>query len=96
MTSFRAVAVTALALPTRYVREPAIEGAERGLRAAQIHGGQPQDRGRAIRGRLGATTQEATPEILFCGASVSHEVKCLSVGQRIMSVPISAIRRSAL
>lgn len=36
------------------------------------------------------------PEILFCGASVSHDVKCLSVGQRLMSVPISESRRSAL
>ena len=36
------------------------------------------------------------PEILFCGARVSHEVKCFSVGQRVMSVPISDSRRSAL
>ena len=36
------------------------------------------------------------PEILFWGASVSHEVKCFSVGQRVMSVPISAINFSAV
>ena len=29
------------------------------------------------------------PDILLWGASVSHEVKCFSVGQRVMSVPIS-------
>ena len=35
------------------------------------------------------------PVILFLGARVSHEVKCFSVGQRVMSVPISAISLSA-
>ena len=29
------------------------------------------------------------PEILLFGASVSHDVKCFSVGHRDMSVPIS-------
>ena len=29
------------------------------------------------------------PDILFFGASVSHEVKCSSEGHRPMSVPIS-------
>lgn len=29
------------------------------------------------------------PEILFLGARVSQEVKCFSVAQRLMSVPIS-------
>jgi hypothetical protein len=33
---------------------------------------------------------------LLCGASVSHDVKCFSVGQRVMSVPISASSRRAL
>lgn len=34
------------------------------------------------------------PEILFPGACVSHDVKCLTVGQRVMSVPHAAtIRR---
>ena len=36
------------------------------------------------------------PEILLFGARVSHEVKCLSVGQRVMSVPISESSRSAV
>ena len=36
------------------------------------------------------------PETLFLGASVSHEVKCFSVAQRRMSVPISAISFSAV
>ena len=36
------------------------------------------------------------PEIVFCGASVNHDVKCLSVGQRVMSVPISESKRRAL
>ena len=36
------------------------------------------------------------PEILLFGASVSQDVKCLSVGQRLMSVPISESSRSAL
>ncbi len=36
------------------------------------------------------------PEIVFCGARVSHEVTCFSVGQRVMSVPISDSNRSAL
>ena len=35
------------------------------------------------------------PEILLLGASVSQEVKCFSVGQRRMSVPISATICSA-
>jgi hypothetical protein len=30
------------------------------------------------------------PEILLLGASVSQEVKCLAVFQRLMSMPISA------
>ena len=29
------------------------------------------------------------PEIVFLGASVSHEVKCFSDGHRPISVPIS-------
>ena len=36
------------------------------------------------------------PEILFLGASVSHEVKCFSVAQRCMSVPSSAINFNAV
>ena len=36
------------------------------------------------------------PEILFCGARVSQDVKCVSVGQRVMSVPISDSKRRAL
>src|SRR6266536_236095 len=36
------------------------------------------------------------PEILLWGARVSQDVKCFSVGQRAISVPISASRRSAL
>lgn len=36
------------------------------------------------------------PEILLFGASASHDVKCFSVGQRVMSVPISERSRSAL
>ena len=36
------------------------------------------------------------PETRFWGASVSHEVKCFTVGHRVMSVPISDSRRSAL
>ena len=36
------------------------------------------------------------PVMLFLGARVSHEVKCFSVGQRVMSVPISAISLSAV
>ena len=36
------------------------------------------------------------PELLFLGASVSHEVKCFSVVHRLMSVPISAMSFKAL
>jgi hypothetical protein len=36
------------------------------------------------------------PETLLVGASVSHEVKCFSVVQRRMSVPISAMGFSAV
>ena len=36
------------------------------------------------------------PEILFLGASVSHDVKCFSLAQRVMSVPISAMSFNAL
>lgn len=36
------------------------------------------------------------PEVLFFGASVSRDVKCLSVRQRVMSVPISERSRSAV
>jgi hypothetical protein len=35
------------------------------------------------------------PEILLFGAKVSQEAKCFSVGQRRMSVPISAMSGSA-
>jgi len=35
------------------------------------------------------------PVILLWGARVNHEVKCFSVGQRVMSVPISEIRMRA-
>src|SRR5215467_4097340 len=35
------------------------------------------------------------PEILLLGASASQEVKCLALGQRAMSVPISAISCNA-
>ena len=37
------------------VGQATIEGAERSLRPPEIHGRQPQDRGGAIGGRLGAT-----------------------------------------
>ena len=36
------------------------------------------------------------PEILFCGASVSQEVKWLAVGHFDISVPVSAMNLSAL
>ena len=36
------------------------------------------------------------PEILFFGASVSQDVKCFSVGHRVMSVPISEMSLSAV
>src|SRR6266498_685841 len=36
------------------------------------------------------------PEMLFLGASVNHDVKCFSVGQRCISVPISASSLSAV
>src|SRR6059058_6048202 len=36
------------------------------------------------------------PEILLWGARVSQDVKCFSVGQRLMSVPISPSKRRAL
>ena len=36
------------------------------------------------------------PVILFLGASVSQDVKCFSLGQRVMSVPISAMSRKAV
>ena len=36
------------------------------------------------------------PVILFFGARVSHEVKCPGVGQRLMSVPISAMSFNAV
>ena len=36
------------------------------------------------------------PVIVFLGASVSQDVKCFSLGQRVMSVPISAMSRKAV
>ncbi len=36
------------------------------------------------------------PVILFLGASVSQDVKCFSLGQQVMSVPISEISRKAV
>jgi hypothetical protein len=41
------------------VGKSAIEGAERRLRPAERHGGQPEDRRRAVGGRLRATAEEA-------------------------------------
>ena len=35
------------------------------------------------------------PELLLPGASVSQDVKCLTVGHRVLSVPHSATIRSA-
>ena len=53
MASFLAVAVMAFALPNAE-GQPTVERAERRLGATQIHGGQSEDGGGAIRGRLRA------------------------------------------
>ena len=36
------------------------------------------------------------PDTLLCGAKVSHEVKCFSVGHRLISVPISERSRKSV
>ncbi len=43
------------------IGEAAIEGAERGLSAAQVHRGEPEQGGRAIGGGLGAGAEQAPP-----------------------------------
>ena len=89
----RAVAVTALALPMRKA-SATIERAERGLGAPEIHGREPEDCRRAVGRRLRCDcSRSRPPEILLWGARVSHDVKCFSVRQRLMSMPISESSR---
>jgi hypothetical protein len=49
------------------VGESAIDGAEGDLRPAEAHGSHAEDRGGAVRRRLGARAQEPPPEILLLG-----------------------------
>ena len=88
MASLRAVAVMALALPMRKA-SAAIERAERGLRAAELHGGQAEDGGGAIGRGLGAAAEQAAAGDLVLGRQRQPRRECFSVGQRVMSVPIS-------
>ena len=90
----RAVAVMALGLPIRAASGDRRRRARSS--AAEAHGRHAQDRGGAVGGRLVWELSRRPPEILFLGASVSQDVKCFSVGHRLMSVPISAISFSAL
>src|ERR1700682_5957571 len=95
IASLRAVAVTALALPLRnatrrynapravWVR-PRFMAASRRMAATRLADGWV----RLLRRR--------PPDTLLWGARVSQDVKCFSVGQRVISVPISESRRSAL
>ena len=88
MAIFRAIAVTALALPTRAARR---------LKKAPSAVGDLPTPTAAIRNSTVARFAERRvrelstlpPEILFPGASVSQEVKCFAVLHRLMSVPHS-------
>jgi hypothetical protein len=63
-----------------------IVGAEGCGGAARDHGAHSQHSGGSV-----VELRSRAPEILFLGARVSHEVKCFSVRQRLISVPISAM-----
>ena len=90
----RAVAVTALALPTRAARRrkkaPSAVDDLLTPTAAIRSSAVARFADRRVR-----ELSTLPPDILLPGASVSHEVKCLAVRQRLMSVPHSATILSA-
>jgi hypothetical protein len=48
-------------------RDTSVKRAERGLGPTEVHGGESEDGRRPVRGRLGATAQEATTRHLVVG-----------------------------
>src|SRR5713101_6514672 len=84
----RAVAVTALALPVRDERR-----LKKAPRAVSVRPTETAAKRRSVAARfVDRRVRELStlpPEILLPGASVSHDVKCFAVGQRVMSVPHS-------
>ena len=61
-------------------RQAAIEGAEGGLRAAEVHRREPQDGGGAIGGRLGAAAEESPAGDLVLGGERQPGRKVLFAG----------------
>jgi hypothetical protein len=80
---------------TQAVGQASIVGSQRGSTATQAHGGAAQHRCGTIGRGLSFGTELGPPVILLLGARVSQAVKCFSLGQRLMSVPIAAISCSA-
>jgi hypothetical protein len=86
--SFRAVAVTALALPTREASRR-----EKAPRAVRVRPTWTADKRKILAARFAErrvlALRTCPPEILLPGANVSQDVQCLAVGQRRMSRPHS-------
>ena len=93
--NLRAVAVIALALPARAARRRQNAPSAVWVRLTLIATVRNSAAARLADGCV-RELRRRPPEILFRGARVSHDVKCCSVGQRVMSVPISLTSRTAV
>ena len=77
------------------VSQAAIISSQCGRAAGQAHSGTAQTAAARLAEGWVLELSKRLPEILLLGASVSQPVKCFSVRQRLMSVPISAISCNA-